>query len=139
MSYEPGSIYRIKMASFRAIDPWGYEYEIPCYEIQEHLEIQSTDELHEWVEPYMQEKMYATIFSTEDGRGFWPRPPSDFGGHTQWIEIEPDDKSTKGYWVAESALPVKVIWGGVPWYTERTIEQVRLANERLRAKRKDLE
>lgn len=136
MSYEPGTIYRIKMASFTAVDPWGYHYDSPCYEILEFLEIQSTDELHEWVEPYTQEKQYAVIFSTEDGRGFWPRPPTDFGGHTQWIEIDPQENH-KGYWVAESALPVKVTWGGVPWYTERSLEHIRQANERRANKHAD--
>lgn len=138
MSYEPGSIYRITMASHAAVDPWGYHYEIPCYEILESLEIQATDEYHEWEEPWSQQKEEALIYSTEDGRGFWGRPPTDFGGHTQWIEIDPEYE-TKGYWVAESALPVKVIWGGVPWFTERSLEQIRLANKRLAEKRADLE
>lgn len=137
MTYEPGSIYRIKIASFRAIDPWGYEYECPCYEILECLEIQATEEAYEWAEPYTQERQSATIFSTEDGRRFWGRPPTDFGGHTQWLEIDPAQKPTKGYWLAESALPVKLTWGGRPWYTERSLEQIRRENERFRAKRAD--
>lgn len=138
MSYEPGTIYRITMANYTAVDPWGYHYDIPCYEILEFLEIQATDETYEWIEPYRQERCTATVFSTEGGRRFWGRPPTDFGGHTQWLEIDPAEKPTKGYWVAESALPVKVLLGGVPWYTERSLEQISQANERRAKKHADL-